>query len=148
MLTFFCPHCWQRVPDAAPQCPHCGFDLQEAAKMSYDEQLVLALRHSVTEYRIVAARILGRHGAAIALPEFKRIVEADNDYYLLREILYALLNIHDPMSLEIMRAAAHHPSRLVAQLAQELLTSIVHQQDENDALTPGPSPDRAGFAQH
>lgn len=125
MLTFFCPHCWQRVPETADRCPHCGFDLRQTAQLSYDEQLVLALRHSVTEYRIVAARILGRHGAAIALPEFKRIVETENDYYLLREILYALLNIHDPMSVEIMQAAAHHPSRLVSRLAQELLAGMI-----------------------
>ncbi len=129
MLTFFCPHCWQRVPETADQCPHCGFDLRQTAQLSYDEQLVLALRHSVTEYRVTAAHILGQHGAVIALPEFQRIIETENDYYLLSEILRALLNIRDPRSVELMRQAAYHRSRLVAQLAQALLTSMIVEPD-------------------
>ncbi len=92
--------------------------------LSYDERLVLALRHSVTEYRVTAARILGQRGAVTALPAFKRIIETEHDYYLLREVLYALLNIKDPLSAELMQQAAEHPSRLVSQLAQELSTRI------------------------
>jgi len=124
MLTFFCPLCWNEIDEDAKQCPHCGFDLSQMDTLSYDERLALALRHSVTEYRVTAARILGQRGAVTALPAFKRIIETEHDYYLLREVLYALLNIKDPLSAELMQQAAEHPSRLVSQLAQELSTRM------------------------
>lgn len=120
MLTFFCPQCWNEIDEDAKQCPHCSFDLSQLNTLSYDERLVLSLRHSVAEYRVTAARILGQRGAVTALPAFKTIVETERDYYLLKEILYALLNINDPLSAELMQQAAEHPSRLVSQLAQEL----------------------------
>lgn len=93
-------------------------------RLSYDERLLLSLRHSVTEYRITAARVLGQHGAIAALPEFRRIIQTEHDYYLIREVLYALVNIKDPTSAELIKEATHHRSILVSRLAQELITKI------------------------
>jgi hypothetical protein len=124
MLTFFCPHCWHRIAENAKQCLYCGFDLNKLDELSYDERLVMSLRHSISEYRITAARILGQHGAVIALPEFKRIVDMERDYYLLKEVLFALLSIPDPLSVELMKQATRHPSKLVSRLAQELLIRL------------------------
>jgi HEAT repeat protein len=146
MLTFFCPNCWNRIAEDADQCPHCGYALSAAASLSYEERLVLALRHSVTEYRVTAARILGQRGAAIALPEFRRIIETERDYYLLRAVLYALLNIDSPQSAELLTAATRHPSRLVSRLAHQLADRMtsdasVRQGDQGDAV-PGGIPHR------
>jgi HEAT repeat protein len=121
MLTFFCPNCWRRIAEDAQQCPHCGYDLRQTAALSYDEHLLRSLWHSVSEYRVVAARILGQHGAVIALPEFRRIIQTDHNYYLLREVLLALPKIDDPLSRILLEEAAQHPSKLVAQLARALL---------------------------
>lgn len=120
MLTFFCPQCWNEIEEDTEQCPHCGFDLRQLPTLSYDERLVLSLRHSVAEYRLTAARILGQRGAVAALPAFQRIIETEHDYYLLREVLYALLNIKDPLSAALLQQATEHPSQLVSQLAREL----------------------------
>ncbi len=124
MLTFYCPNCWRRVREDTVLCPHCGFDLSKIETLSYDEKLLLSLKHSVSEYRITAARILGQHGTVSALPEFKRIIETEHDYYLLKEVLYALLNIQDPMSMELMQEATKHSSQLVSRLALELLAKM------------------------
>lgn len=123
MLTFFCPNCWNRIAEGTNRCPSCGFDLKRTAALTYPEQLVLSLRHSVPEYRLTAAQILGQLGSTAALPEFQRIIETENDYYLLREVLNALNRIDDPQARQLLKAAAQHRSALVAQFARELLTN-------------------------
>lgn len=124
MLTFFCPNCWNTLAEGAAQCPHCAFNLREAAHRSYDERLIAALRHRVPEYRVTAAQILGRRGCAAALPEFRCILETEHDIYLLRAVLRALKNIEEPLSIELIQSATRHRSRLVASLAASLLTQM------------------------
>ncbi|MFQ3567634.1 MAG: HEAT repeat domain-containing protein [Aggregatilineales bacterium] len=111
------------MEDAA-QCLHCGFNLREAAQRSYEERLIAALRHRVPEYRVTAAQILGRRGCAAALPEFRRILETEQDLYLIKTVLRALKDIKEPLSVELIQSATRHPSRLVANLAASLLMQM------------------------
>lgn len=121
MPTFFCPNCWNTLVESAAECPHCRFNLSEAAQRSYEERLIAALRHRVPEYRVTAAQILGRRGCAAALPEFRRILETEHDLCLLKTVLRALEDIEEPLSAELIQAATRHPSRPVAKLAASLL---------------------------
>jgi len=84
----------------------------------------MSLKHSVPEYRITAAHVLGERGSVAALPEFTRIIETEDDFYVVKEVLYALLNIKDPMSVKLMKTATQHPSTLVSALAQKLLAKM------------------------
>lgn len=121
MLTYFCPGCWKKIPEHEKKCPACGYDLREFEQLSYEQKLLLSLRHPIRENQLIAVRILGQLGTPDALPEFQRLLEAETDYYLLREVLIGLMNIHHPRSRELLQSAMQHRSRLVSRFAQEVL---------------------------
>lgn len=87
--------------------------------------MLAALHHSVPERKIMAAQILGIKESQRALPEFLQIITSgENDYYFLRAILLATIKINHPQREVILRKAAHHPSKLVSDLAEELLDQL------------------------
>ena len=121
MITYFCPACWSVVPEKAAACPQCGADLSEYDHLSIEQKYILALHHPISENRIIAARFLGELGSRKALSEFERMLAEEKEYYVLREIVYALTRIHDPQARRLLKATLNHPSYLVSYLAKRYL---------------------------
>jgi HEAT repeat protein len=118
MITYFCPNCWGEVPEGAAVCPHCRADLSKTQALSIEEKYILALHHPIAENRLIAAEMLGALGSRKALPEFERLLDEEQDYYILREVVLALTRISDPHARELLVAAANHPIPLVSRLAR------------------------------
>ena len=73
----------------------------------------------------MAAQILGNLKSERALPEFIRIIEGnEEDYFFLRAVLLAVVKIPHPDRIKILQRASQHPSRLVSDLAKELLVDL------------------------
>jgi len=123
MLTYFCPACWSVIPEKVKTCPQCGADLNQYDHLSIEQKYLLALHHPVSENRIIAARFLGELGSRAALPEFERMLQEEKEYYVLREVVFALTRIHDPQSRKLLIVALDHPQYLISILAKRYLAS-------------------------
>ena len=119
MTVWFCPACWHEVPPDAGACPACGYDLADYAALSYDERLLLSLRHPVRECRMVALAVLGRRRYAPAVPVLREILACEPDYFFIREAVDALDRIGTPESIALLRTLRTHRSPLVRALIEE-----------------------------
>ena len=128
MLTYYCPNCWIELSGDEERCPGCGYDLRAFEDLPYPEKLIRALHHPIPERRVMAAQILGELRCVEALPVFEHLVETLQDeaydFYLLQAVLLATARIPDARRVQVLQKAAHHPSALVASLAQRLLAEI------------------------
>ncbi len=125
MLTYYCPRCWEIVQENQQVCPNCGYKLDDFTHFDFDDKLIAALHHSVSERKIIAAQVLGIRQCKRALPEFKKILSSGEDnYFFLRAILLAVAKFEDPDREEILNQAKSHPSKLVSLLASELINEI------------------------
>jgi HEAT repeat protein len=122
MLTYYCPNCWTIVEEDQQVCPNCGFVLDQFEKQTFEDKLLAALHHTVPERRIMAAQILGNRGSQRAVPEFRKIIEGDEeDYFFLRAVLLAVSKIDHPDRDGILQTAVHHTSDLIRHLTEELI---------------------------
>jgi HEAT repeat protein len=121
VTIFFCPQCWKEIPESALECPHCCYDLSGYERLSYEEKLVLALRHPLRENRMMAIRLLGELESQTALALFESILKTEEDFYVVREVIYSLTKIGSERSKRIVQALRGHPSRLVRIVAEEVL---------------------------
>lgn len=121
MLTYFCPGCWRQLDPVLTVCPYCKYDLAGFSQLPYEEKLLLSLDHPIRENRWCAIQTLGALRSQKALSRFEAIVKDESDYYVIRQVLYALLAVDSPRGREILRQATCHPSRLVRALARSLL---------------------------
>jgi len=120
MATYFCPSCWRKVDEGAWRCPGCGSNLPEFSTLPYEEKLLLALNHPVREHRLMAVRLLGRIRSRRAAPLMQEMLNAEHDFYLLREVLEALAGIGTTDALKALDAARRHCSVLVRRHAEAL----------------------------
>jgi HEAT repeat protein len=121
-VTFFCPDCGTTVEATAPACPACGSDFRAHAGDSYEQKLILALRHPIREHRMMAIQVLGELRSTAAVGPLKGILAAETDYFVVREALTALARIDSADSRAAVAAAASgHPSRLLQEFALRLL---------------------------
>ena len=103
-------------------CPNCGYDLSDFSSRSYEEKLLLALRHPVPESRMVAIQTLGDLHSQRALLELERILgDLQEDVYTLRETVIAIAKIPGEYSKTLLKGATQHPYTLVRHKAEELL---------------------------
>lgn len=72
--------------------------------------------------RMIVIQILGELRSKEALPGFKEILETEKDFYCLTEVLHALSKFDCPESEALISAAAQHPSRLVREFAERMLS--------------------------
>jgi HEAT repeat protein len=126
VLTFYCPECWATIPEEYVTCPHCGFDLSQFSRSTYEEKLLKALHHTVQERQLIAAEVLGKIGSQRALPEFEAILDREKEnYFLLRAVVEATAKIPDPRRRDILqKTARQHSSSMIQHLAEELLASL------------------------
>ena len=121
MVTYFCPACWSMIPEKTITCPQCGADLNGYDRLPIEQKYLLALHHPVSENRIIAARFLGVLGSCNALPEFERMLQEEKEYYVLREVIFALTRIRDPRARKLLKAALKHPYYLISYQAKRYL---------------------------
>jgi HEAT repeat protein len=121
MVTYFCPYCWQQVAEADEVCPACGADIMEFTRLPYRQKLLRALHHPVADTRLTAIQQLGELRAAEALPDYERLLETEEDFYVLREVLAALAKLDSRDSKAVIERATHHRSKLVSKAAEQLL---------------------------
>ncbi|MHB8595700.1 MAG: HEAT repeat domain-containing protein [Ktedonobacteraceae bacterium] len=67
-LIQYCPTCWAENLIGATACDRCGASLSETRAILYDQKLMQALHHPVSETREMAARLLGQRRDKQALP--------------------------------------------------------------------------------
>jgi HEAT repeat protein len=120
MPSFFCPHCWKEIGDHADRCAHCGYDLEKYRNLSYEKKLVNALHHPIRENRMMAAQLLGEIKSKEALAAFKEIIETQDDYYFIKEILLALKKIGGAESRALIERIKSHQSKLIRRAAKHL----------------------------
>jgi hypothetical protein len=121
VTTFFCPECWKELPESVLECPHCRYDLSSYERLAYEEKLVLALRHPLRENRMMAIQLLGELKSQAALALFESMLKTEEDFYVVREVIYSLTKIGTERSKQIVQALLGHPSRLVRIVAEEVL---------------------------
>jgi HEAT repeat protein len=122
-MRYFCPSCWTEIDAAPRRCPACGADLNRFHELSYEDKLLLALRHPVLEHRLMAIVILGRRRSERAVPFLRALLDSEDNVYVVREALRALARIGGPGAQAVLQAATSHQARLVRDLAKELLAS-------------------------
>jgi HEAT repeat protein len=84
-------------------CPCCGADQEALSRKSFTEKLIRALHHPEPETRIRAAFILGKLGAAEAIPALKQILLSPaTDPYLAAEAATALGEIGNDEAQQIL----------------------------------------------
>lgn len=103
-------------------CPRCGYDLSDYQALPYETKLLLALKHPVREYRMLAIYVLGEMRSRAAVPALKSIVdgEGEEDYYTIREVIHSLGRIDTEESRELIERCRSHKSRLIRADAEEL----------------------------
>lgn len=127
----FCPYCWKEVPAEAGVCPFCGADLQAFSQLSYEEKLLRALEHPVRTLRLFAIQVLGQIKSRAALPHFARLLQAEEDVYVLAAVLQALDRLHTDESRAMLADVARNHSFLVVRhWAQQLLAKSDRFQDD------------------
>ncbi len=122
MVTYFCPHCWEIIPEHAQVCPACAYELHQYNQLSFEEKLLFSLEHPVLEQRILAVQTLGKLGSLQALDPLERIIWDNHlNPYLVRAALEAVADIPSPRSRKILSRATVHPFHLIRKKAQLLL---------------------------
>lgn len=125
MLTFYCPHCWERIEGNMDYCPKCGFNLADYKKLSYENKLIQSLNHPLPGRRNIAAQVLGNINSIKALKEFEKILRSGNtDYFFLRVILYAIAKIESPERIKLLELAQTNSNIMIKELATTLIKIV------------------------
>lgn len=120
-MRYFCPSCWREIEGDARLCSACGADPARFHELPYEDKLLLALRHPVMDYRLMAIMVLGARRSERAVPVLHALLETEDNVYLLRQVVLALDRIGGPQAMAVLVAATGHRARVVRELAQELL---------------------------
>jgi HEAT repeat protein len=89
VITWFCPECFAEVDAGAERCPACG-SLTDADDRTYEEKLMRALHHHLSDRRLLAARILGAIRSRGAVPELAEAAADRTDPYVAAEAARSL----------------------------------------------------------
>lgn len=89
MITWFCPECLAEVDPKAERCPSCGAST-DADDRTYEQKLVRALDHHLSDRRLLAARILGSIRSRAAIPRLAEAATDPTDPYVAAEAARSL----------------------------------------------------------
>ena len=123
--TFFCPACWEQIPECATTCPACGIDIVRfLAETDFGAQLINTLRHPDARRRLMAAWILGERREQRAISALRGLALTEvRDVYLAKASVDALAKIGGADAIGILQLArAGHPARLVRHAAAAALS--------------------------
>lgn len=119
---YWCFHCYGVNKASSGPCIHCGKSIEPPESLTYDERLIWTLGHPDGDRAVLAARILGEHRSAGAVPALKAVVEQSSDPFVAAEALRSLIRIEELDRLhEFLEEAATSRSMLVASIAHKAL---------------------------
>lgn len=118
--TFFCPFCGKQSPNEEQVCSRCKKSLDHWRDHPFEERLLLTLHHPIQEHRMMAIRILGQRRYERAVPVFEEMIDAGQDVFTLREIVFALSQIGTTSSNRLIGDLRDHPSPVVRMACEEL----------------------------
>jgi DNA-directed RNA polymerase subunit N (RpoN/RPB10) len=81
--------CFAEVEPTTERCAACGAPT-ESDWGSYEDKLVRALDHHLSDRRLLAARILGKLGSRVAVPRLVEVATNEDDPYLAAEAARSL----------------------------------------------------------
>lgn len=90
-MTWFCMACFAEVPPDAARCPACGASTDR--ERSYEQRLLAALSHRLSDRRLLAAELLGRIRSRAAIPRLAEFALDATDPYLQAAAARALARI-------------------------------------------------------
>jgi hypothetical protein len=91
-MKLFCPNRWVETCPEESICPRCGFRLAAFDALGYDGKLLLALKHSIPENRMLAIELLGEFRSRPAALAFASIIVNEDDPFALGAIARACLH--------------------------------------------------------
>lgn len=106
MPTWFCLECFSELDAGASRCPQCGASVGDSD--AYEEKLIRALGHRLTDRRVLAARILRELRSHAAIPRLAALADDPSDPYLAAEAARALARI-EPDRPVVRRLGASGP---------------------------------------
>lgn len=121
MPAFFCPQCWNEVPEEAGRCPRCSADLRALDRERFEEKLRRALHHPEPLTAVRAASILGHLRRREAVPFLLRRYRSGADPYLGAAIAGALGRIGGPEAREAILELLSDRSVIVQRAARQAL---------------------------
>jgi len=127
-VTYFCPSCWSEV-GTATICPNCRADLQDFSSRSYEEKLIVALRHPEPTVPIRAANILGEMGSLAAVEPLIDVATSVDDPYIQEAAVVALGRIGDIRAISCLDRLSREGAVRVRAAAMRALTNIEDRRD-------------------
>lgn len=122
MLTYYCWHCYGQNREANGRCDQCGREIATPSSASFDDQLLWALKHPLTERRMLAVHAIAQRRLLRAREQLQTLL-SDPDAYLAAAALEALVALDglEPhrVTLEQVRESG---AALVRAVACELLS--------------------------
>lgn len=116
-LVQFCPKCWAINVMEATTCEQCAAPLAPDEPVLYDQKLLRALHHPVTETREMAARLLGYRRDRHALPALTTRLFEETDTGVLCAISSALGQLGSCQAVAALAKRLAQPNALVVALA-------------------------------
>ncbi len=113
MIHWFCPRCWEEIPERTAACPRCGANLVEADREPYTTKLTRALAHPDAETVLRVIDLLGARGAEEAVPALARIARGGPFAHAAEHAVRALARIGTPAAWSAVAAATRHPTFFV-----------------------------------
>ncbi|MCX7987850.1 MAG: hypothetical protein N2647_00195 [Thermodesulfovibrio sp.] len=120
MIHFFCPSCWRGISENIVICPYCNYDLKDFNALSYDDKLILSLKHPVKEIRRLIIFIIGLKKLKKALIELERMIDYEEDPIILMEIVKTLRQINDKGSRAILDKMRSHRFSIISQYIEQI----------------------------
>lgn len=118
MVHFFCPNCWREIGESNLQCPYCGFELSKFTELSYEQKLLIALRHPVKEIRRSVVFIVGEKKLEESVEFLEKIVDEEEDPIVLIEVAKALEKINTEKSEKVLEKMRAHRFPIISRYMQ------------------------------
>jgi len=126
MNVTWCPFCFAEMDAALTHCPHCGAAVADRLQLSYQDRLLHALEHPLSETRMAAIIALGLRGeASAALPLADCALAFPLDMVQGLQIVQALAGLPaGPERTQALHRLCQHPGHAVAWAAGLVLDEM------------------------
>lgn len=118
----FCTRCWSEISARDLICAKCGAMVDDDSR-TYEQKLVAALNHPLSETRARICWMLGQNKVVGAVPHLLHIL-VDPDLFVRVAALQALGEIGDERALPALERFAADKSVLIRAAAQEAVKQI------------------------